>query len=65
MYQLTDSTSILRLEDNALIPADECNSDYTIYLQWLEEGNEPKPDPGVKPYTWEQAIKKRDKESNY
>jgi hypothetical protein len=61
MYQLTDSTSILRLEDSALIPADECNSDYIIYLQWLEEGNEPKPDPGVKPYTWEQAIEKRDK----
>jgi len=61
MYQLTNSTSILRLEDNALIPADECNSDYIIYLQWLEEGNEPKPDPGVKPYTWAQAIEKRDK----
>jgi hypothetical protein len=61
MYQLTNSTSILRLEDNSLIPADECNSDYIIYLQWLEEGNEPKPDPGVKPYTWEQAIEKRDK----
>jgi len=62
MYQLTDSSSILRLEDNALIPADETNSDYTIYLQWVEEGNEPKPNPGVRPYTWEQAIERRDKE---
>jgi hypothetical protein len=61
MYQLTDSSSILRLEDNALIPADEINADYVIYLQWLAEGNEPKPDPGVKPYTWDQAIEKRDK----
>ena len=59
-YQLTDSDSILRLEDNALIPADNSNGDYIIYLQWLEEGSEPKPNPGVKPYTWEQAIVKRD-----
>lgn len=59
MYQLTNSTSILRLEGNALIPADGTNSDYIIYLQWLEEGNEPKPNPDVKPYTWDQALSKR------
>ena len=59
MYQLTAGTSILRLADNASIPADESNSDYTIYLQWVEDGNIPFPNPDVKPYTWEQALSKR------
>ena len=60
MYQLTTTTTILRLSDGALIPADESNSDYTIYLQWLEDGNIPLPNPDVQPYTWEQALSKRD-----
>ena len=59
-YQLTTGTSILRLADNAFIPADESNGDYTIYLQWLEDGNIPLPNPDVQPYTWEQALLKRD-----
>lgn len=36
-YQVTDSGSIIRLEDNAFIPEDMNNSDYTIYLQWLKD----------------------------
>lgn len=51
MYQLTTTTSILRVSDGAFIPADEANTDYADYLLWLEEGNkakeaapEPKPD---------------------
>ena len=36
-YQVTDSGSILRLEDNAFIPMDMNNSDYTMYLQWLKD----------------------------
>ena len=51
MYQLTNTTSILRVSDGAFIPADEANTDYADYLLWLEEGNtakeaapEPKPD---------------------
>jgi hypothetical protein len=36
-YQVTDSGSILRLEDNAFIPVDTNNSDYTMYLQWLKD----------------------------
>ena len=36
-YQVTDSGSILRLEDNAFIPMDTNNSDYTMYLQWLKD----------------------------
>ena len=59
-YQLTTSDCILRLSDGASIPADESNSDYTIYLQWLEDGNIPLPNPDVQPYTWEQALSKRD-----
>ena len=40
-FQLTNTTSILRLADNAFIPPDPDNIDYQAYLAWLEEGNEP------------------------
>lgn len=43
MYRLTQSTSILRLTDNAGIPADESNTDYKDYIAWLSEGNTPEP----------------------
>jgi len=45
MYQLTDNTTILRLADNAFIPADTANVDYAAYLTWLEAGNTPDPAP--------------------
>lgn len=45
MYQLTATTSITRLPDGAIIPADPANSDYAQYLRWLAEGNEPLPAP--------------------
>jgi hypothetical protein len=61
-YQLTAFIDcILRLKDNAYIPVDESNGDYIVYLQWLEEGNTPLPDPDVQPYTWKQVLSKRDK----
>jgi hypothetical protein len=44
-YQLTTSTSILRLADNAFIPPDPANTDYAAYLAWLEAGNTPDPAP--------------------
>ena len=45
-YQLTNSTTIKRLSDNAFIPPDPANTDYQEYLRWLEEGNTPlPPDP--------------------
>ena len=49
MYQLTNTTSIIRTGDGAYIPADEANTDYADYLLWLEDGNNPEaatPAPG-------------------
>jgi hypothetical protein len=45
MYQLTTTTNILRLADNASIPPDPANTDYATYLSWLEAGNTPDPAP--------------------
>lgn len=40
MYKLLyQSTSILRLSDNATIPANEKNRDYQEYLAWVALGN--------------------------
>jgi hypothetical protein len=49
MYQLLPdtlmgaATCIKRIADNAFIPFDPQNSDYTEYLKWLDEGNKPLP----------------------
>jgi hypothetical protein len=45
MYQLTTSTSIIRLSDGAFIPAAPGNRDYAEYLEWLDAGNTPEPAP--------------------
>jgi hypothetical protein len=44
-YQLTTSTSIIRLSDGAFIPPDPGNTDYREYLDWLAAGNTPEPAP--------------------
>ena len=50
MYQITlplkpnnESTSVIRLSDNAFIPMDTANTDYQSFLAWKAEGNEPLP----------------------
>jgi hypothetical protein len=49
MYQLTTSTSIIRLSDGAFIPAAPGNRDYAEYLEWLDAGNTPLPAPAPAP----------------
>jgi hypothetical protein len=48
-YQLTTSTSIIRLSDGAFIPPDPANRDYREYLDWLDAGNTPLPAPEPEP----------------
>jgi len=58
-YQLTNSTTIKRLSDNAFIPQDPANTEYQQYLKWLEEGNTPLPPdpiPEPEPLTAQQKL---------
>jgi hypothetical protein len=43
MYKLTNGTSIIRLSDNAIIPADEENYDFKYYLEWVSGGGVAEP----------------------
>ena len=38
-----ESSTILRVADNAWIPKTEGNRDYQEYLEWVAEGNTPDP----------------------
>lgn len=47
MYKLTNPifgseiTSVVKQDENMLIPFDLANTDYQAYLKWLAEGNTP------------------------
>ena len=59
MYQLTNSTTIIRA-DGACIPADPANSDYATYLAWLDSGNTPEPADIPPPPTVAQQLARLD-----
>lgn len=42
-YKLSLDGWIIRSADSASIPQDPLNSDYLVYLAWVEEGNTPDP----------------------
>lgn len=41
MFGQTEPSSVIRVQDGAAIPFDPANTDYQVYLKWLEEGNTP------------------------
>jgi hypothetical protein len=48
-YQLTTSTSIIRLLDGATIPNDPGNRDFADFTAWVAAGNTPEPAPAPPP----------------
>jgi len=56
MYKLiTNSAAVLRLADNATIPANPGNRDWQAYQAWLGLGHTPEPadpDPRLTPTKW-------------
>ena len=53
-----ESSTILRVADNAWIPKTEGNRDYQQYLEWVAEGNTPEPAETSDP--WQAIREKRD-----
>ena|SRR5258708_39681496 len=47
MYQLTQTSGVKRLSDEAFIPADNGNRDWIAYQAWLAAGNVPSPAPAA------------------
>jgi hypothetical protein len=42
MYRITNG-GVIRLTDNAMVPADVRNTDWQAYQEWLAAGNTPEP----------------------
>lgn len=51
MYQLTNTDTVLRISDDAHIPADADNRDWAEYQAWLKAGNVPRPSQVLTPAT--------------
>ena len=49
MYQLTNNTTIIRIEDSTSIPNDPANTDFAAYLIWAETNTPTPADPIPEP----------------
>lgn len=49
MYQILDEMRVLRLEDAAIIPVSDGNTDYQAYLEWVDVGGIALPPEPVAP----------------
>lgn len=56
MYTLTNTTTIKRDSDGAMIPADPANRDYQDYLVWVAGGGVPTPVPGPTAMEQQQVL---------
>lgn len=43
MYKIMSDYAVMNMLNNNLIPFDPLNTDYQIYLAWIEAGNQPLP----------------------
>ena len=46
-HGLSNQPYMVLREDGAYIPFDPANTDYQIYLKWIEAGNTPEPAEGA------------------
>jgi hypothetical protein len=63
-YKLLKYGTVLRLIDQAFIPADPANCDFQEYTTWLGDGNEPEPEEsiaGIKARVWKSIKDERDR----